>query len=548
VARIKDASVEAVKSTADMVQVVQTRTQLRKAGARWTGRCPFHEEKTPSFSVNAVDKLFYCFGCGKGGDLISFVRETEGLDFAGAIEWLGERFNVPVEYDESSPQAEVERRARDRLLALLEQATAFYERYLWDSAAGEPVRTYLVTRGVSEETAKAFRLGLSPTGSTLSGKAREKGFSPAELAEAGLTNRSGNDRFSGRLMFPLADARGRVVGFSARKLRQDDPLSGKYVNSSEGELFHKSAILYGLHLARPAIAKQDRAVVVEGQMDVIALHQSGLEPVVASMGTALTERQVKELARVTRRLYLCFDADSAGEAATLRGMELARREGFDVRVVALPKGSKDPADDPTGFQALLAEAASYPLHGIRVICDRPGSAQEKFVAAREFLAPIEDSPERQEALRLLADRLDLPKETQAGLSPRGGSRMAPLSPALLAAGERLERDALAGCVAHPKLLPALAKLGPEHFDEELYRRLRAHLLGQSPADEELVPLLAELDARASEASIDELTAEQQLLRLRERQLKRELSSAEDERLPDLRAALDKVRTAFRQLA
>jgi len=329
VARIKDASVEAVKSTADMVQVVQTRTQLRKAGARWTGRCPFHDEKTPSFSVNAVDKLFYCFGCGKGGDLISFVRETEGLDFAGAIEWLGERFNVPVEYDESSPQAEVERRVRDRLLALLEQATAFYERYLWDSAAGEPVRTYLVTRGVSEETAKAFRLGLSPTGSTLSRKAREKGFSPAELAEAGLTNRSGSDRFAGRLMFPLADARGRVVGFSARKLRQDDPLSGKYVNSSEGELFHKSAILYGLHLARPAIAKQDRAVVVEGQMDVIALHQSGLEPVVASMGTALTERQVKELARVTRRLYLCFDADSAGEAATLRGMELAVGQGFD---------------------------------------------------------------------------------------------------------------------------------------------------------------------------------------------------------------------------
>jgi DNA primase len=545
--RIKDASVEAVKAAADMVQVVQTRTQLRKAGARWTGRCPFHEEKTPSFSVNAADKLYYCFGCGAGGDVIKFVRETEGLDFAQAIEWLGERFNVPLEYEESSPQADAERRRRDRLYALLEQATTFYERYLWESAAGEPVRRYLGSRGVAGETAKLFRLGLSPLGSMLSRKAREKGFTAAELSDAGLVTGRG-DRFGGRLMFPLADARGRVVGFSARKLRDDDPLAGKYVNSPETELFHKSGILYGLHLARPAVAKQDRAVVVEGQMDVIALHQAGLDTVVAAMGTALTERQVRELARVTRHLFLCFDADAAGQAATLRGMALARKEGFDVHVVALPKGSKDPADDPTGFQARLAAAASYPLHGIRVICARPGSAQEKFVAAREFLASIEESPDRDEALRYLADRLDLPKETQAGLAPRRGGRVAAVSPALLAAGERLERDALAGVLAHPKLLPALVDLGPEHFDGELYRRLRAHLLDEGVADEELVVLLAELDARAAEASIDEHTAEQQLLRLRERQLKRELSNADDERLPDLVAALDRVRSAFRQLA
>jgi DNA primase len=544
--RIKDASVEAVKAAADMVQVVQTRTQLRKSGARWTGRCPFHEEKTPSFSVNAADKLYYCFGCGAGGDVIKFVRETEGLDFAEAIEWLGERFNVQLEYEESTPQADADRRRRDRLFALLEQATAFYERYLWETASGEPVRAYLASRGVGEETAKLFRLGLAPLGPMLSRKAREKGFTAGELADAGLVT-GRRDRFSGRLMFPLADARGRVVGFSARKLREDDPLA-KYVNSPETELFHKSAILYGLHLARAAVAKQDRAVVVEGQMDVIALHQAGLDTVVAAMGTALTERQVKELARVTRRLYLCFDADAAGQAATLRGMALARKEGFDVRVVALPKGSKDPADDPTGFQARLAEAASYPLHGIRVICARPGSAQEKFVAAREFLESIEESPDRDEAVRYLADRLDLPKETQAGLAPRRGRRAAAVSPALLAAGERLERDALAGAVAHPKLLPALVDLGPEHFDGEIYRRLRSHLLGEEPAGEELVVLLAELDARAAEASIDEHTAEQQLLRLRERQLKRELSNADGERLPDLVAALDKVRSAFRQLA
>src|SRR5438270_8327180 len=192
-ARIKDSSVEAVKAAADMVQVVQTRTQLRKAGARWSGRCPFHEEKTPSFSVNAADKLYYCFGCGKGGDLISFVRETEGLDFAEAIEWLGDRFNVPIEYDESSPQADADRRRRDRLYALLEQATAFYERYLWDSAAGEPVRSYLAGRGLEEPVCREFRLGLSPAGNALARKARDKGFTQAELSAAGLLNRRGRD-------------------------------------------------------------------------------------------------------------------------------------------------------------------------------------------------------------------------------------------------------------------------------------------------------------------------------------------------------------------
>jgi DNA primase len=549
VARIAPQSVEAVKATADIVAVVQTRTQLRKAGARYTGRCPFHEEKTPSFSVNAVDKLYYCFGCGAGGDLIKFVRETENLDFAEAVEWLADRFNVKLEYEESSPRQDEERRGRDRLFALLEQATTFYERYLWDSAAGAPVRDYLVSRGLGEEITREFRLGLSPTGSTLSRKAREKGFTSAELSAAGLVNRRGGDYFSGRLMFPLADARGRVVGFSARKLREDDPLRGKYVNSPEGELFHKSAILYGLHLARQAIAKRERAVVVEGNTDVIALRQAGLEPVVASMGTALTERHLKELGRLTRRLFLCFDADAAGEAATLRGMELAAAQGFEVRVVTLPKGL-DPADAAEGFEQRLGGAESYLGYRVRLEIELAlPDRQEAFVRVREVLERFEDSPERNDALRFVADRLDLPKETQAGLAPRRGSRSAAVSPQLVAAGDRLERDALAGAIAHPGLLAVLAELGPEHFDSELHRRLREHLLGhESEPDAELVTLLAELDARVAAAGMDEQTAEQQLLRVRERQLKRELSTADDDRLPDLVAALDKVRSAFRQLA
>jgi DNA primase len=545
-ARIKDESVRAVVAAADMIEVVSGRTALRKSGARFTGRCPFHEERTPSFSVNPVEKLYHCFGCGKGGDVISFVRETENLDFVGALEWLAQRFRVELEYEETSPREEAARQRRDRLHALLEQATSFYERHLWETAAGEPVRAYLAQRGLREEVCREFRLGLSP-GEGLARKAQEKGFTREELRAAGLTNARGNDYFPPRLTFPLADARGRVLGFQARKLREDDPLRGKYVNTPETELFHKSAVLYGLHLARNAIAKQERAVVVEGNTDVIALRQAGFEPVVASMGTALTERQLKELQRLSRRLYLCFDADAAGEEATLRGMELATTLGFDVRVVTLPKG-QDPADAPQGFEARLGRAESYVVCRVRLELDRSPDRQEAFVRAREILQRQEDSPEWQDALRLLAGRLSLPKETLSALTPRGGVRTITedLSPKMLAKDERLERDALAACVAEPSLVKLLAEVAPEHFDSELHRRFRGYLVDGTGADE-LVALRAELDARAAREGLDERTGKELLLHLRERRLRRELAGAELERVKELQAQLARLRAAVGEL-
>jgi DNA primase len=347
-------------------------------------------------------------------------------------------------------------------------------------------------------------------------------------------------------MFPLADARGRIVGFQARKLREDDPLRAKYVNSPEGELFHKSAILYGLHLAGPEIRRQGRAVIVEGNTDVIALRQAGFLPVAASMGTALTERQLKELSRVARRLVLCFDGDAAGEAATLRGMELAAAQGFELRVVTLPPGL-DPADVADSFEAQLGRAETYLYYRVRLEIDRAEDRQEAFVRAREVLSKAEDSPERQAALRFAADRLDLPKETQAGLAPAARAR-APagaVSSRLLDAGVRLERDALAGVVRHRGLVRVLAELGPAHFDASPHRQLVDTLVAGTPADATLVGLLAELDARAASEGIDEETAEQLLLRLRERRLRRELESADEEQFPDLQHALAKVRMAFR---
>ncbi len=414
---------------------------------------------------------------------------------------------------------------------------------LWTDS-GRAVQGYLASRGLSEEACREFRLGLSPLGGTLANKAREKGFSNEELAAAGLVTRRGSDYFQRRLMFPLTDARGRVIAFQARKLHEDDPLRGKYVNSPESELFHKSNVLYGLHLARSAITKEDRAIVVEGNTDVIALRQAGLQPVVASMGTALTERQLKELARLTRRVFLCFDADAAGEEATLRGMELAIREGFDVRIVALPKG-KDPADDPAGFEERLGRAESYAVHRVRLELDRARDKQHAYLQVQDILNGIPESPERHDAWRLANDRLGLTVQLRAAGSAATGAAS---SPRLIDAGERLERDALAGCVAYPRLVRFLAEMTPDHFDSELNRRVRAQLVEEGgEEDTELVARLAELDARAAADAIDEQTGKELLLRLRERKLRRELGEADLERTKELQEALEKVRAAVGEL-
>jgi DNA primase len=542
VARIKEASVAEVRAATDMVELVAQYTPLRKVGARYTGRCPFHDERTPSFSVNPADKLYHCFGCGKGGDAITFVRETEQLDFAEAVEWLAERFRVTLDYEELSPHVEEARRRRERLFAVLEQATSFYERHLWESAAGEPVRAYLEGRGLYEPVCREFRLGLSP-GHGLTAKAEQKGFSAGELRAAGLANARGNDYFPRRLMFPVADARGRVVGFQARKLHEDDPLRGKYVNSPEGELFHKSTILYGLNLARHAIAKQERAIVVEGNTDVIALRQAGLEPVVASMGTALTEQQLRELSRLTRRLYLCFDADAAGEAAALRGMELAVKRDLDVRVVPLPPGL-DPAEAPDGFEERLEGAVPFPLYRVKLIVDDPQDRQAAHREAKAFLDGLGDSPERHDAWRYVNDKLGMTVQLQSAVYTM---KAAPVSQRVLDAGDRLERDLLAACLAFPSLREALRQIPDDHFDSELHRRLRAVILGERE-DEEVVPALAELDAVAASEAIDEATAKELLLRLRERFLRRRLVDASLEETKELQRKLLEIREAVQSIA
>jgi DNA primase len=542
VARIKDSSVEEVKAAADIVAVVEGRTRLRKQGSSYKGLCPFHQEKTPSFSVLPERGTFHCFGCGEGGDAIAFVEKTEAVDFVGAIEWLADRFGIALEYEESDPEAERRRRRRDRLYALLERAASFYERCLWETESGAFARDYLASRGLHEDLCRSFRLGLAGAGSTLVRRATAEGFGSEELVAAGLASRRGNDYFQRRLLFPLADARGRLLGFQARQLYGDDPLQAKYVNSPEGELFRKGDLLYGLHQARGAIAKQDRAVVVEGNTDVLALRQAGFEPVVASMGTALTERQLRELGRLTRRLFLCFDADAAGQEATLRGMKLAAEQRFEIKVVSLPPG-QDPADDPGRFEDRLRSADSYALHRVRLVLERTPDRQQAYLRVQSVLNELPESPERQEAWRLANDRLGLTVQIQRGVASTVIGGVA-LSPKLLDAGMRLERSALAGVARFPDLGRFVE---PEEFDAAEHRRLRAHLLGEQPGDD-LGAELAELHARAEAESIDRETAEQLLLRLRERRVQRELAEADEERLLELQHQLAEIREAIREFA
>jgi DNA primase len=546
-ALIKPASVREVVEAADMVEIVSAKTQLRRVGGRWTGRCPFHEERTPSFSVNPVGKLYHCFGCGAGGDVITFVRETEGLDFVQAVEWLADRHRVELEYEESSPEHEQGRRRRERLLDLLDATARYYERYLWEASAGEPVREYLAGRGLGEETCREFRLGLSPGGDRMPRGAREKGYSAQELAAAGLVNRRGNDYFAGRLVFPLADARGRVLGFGARRLSEQDPITAKYVNSPESELFHKASLVYGLDRARATIAKEDRALVVEGYTDVLALHQAGLPTAVAAMGTALTERQLRELRRLTSRLYLCFDADRAGAEATLRGMDLAYREFDEVRVVALSPGT-DPAEAADGFAARLETAESYPRYRVKLEIDRAPTREAAFQRVQAVVAAFDQNTEWLEAIEYASDQLDLPRDLQAALAPRVSRATGAVSRKVVEAGERLERRVLAGCLVHPELVRMLAELNEEHFDADLHRRMRRRLVDSTEPDAELVPLEAELDALAESEGIDAETAKELLLRLRERGLKRELASADLGRTKELQAQLEKVRAAVSELA
>src|SRR3954462_3722553 len=356
-------SIARVEGAVDMVELVGARSDLRRVGSRWTGLCPFHDERTPSFSVSAENKLYHCFGCQESGDAIDFVCKTEGLEFREAVEALGERYNVELKRDQEDPQAEERRRRRQRLLELVERATAYYEKVLWQSPEAARAREYLAGRGLGDEVLRKFRVGYAPSAwDSVMLAAQKLGFSQEELAAAGLGQRGRNggfyDRFRARIMFPLADPRGKVLGFGARATR--DEQGPKYVNTAENELYHKGRQLFGIDHARASAARLGRVVAVEGYTDVLALHQAGVTESVAIMGTALTQEQMAGLGQAARTVYLALDADRAGQDAMLRAAGAAREKQLDLLVVDLPEG-RDPAElvaeeGPDAFQDLLTGA------------------------------------------------------------------------------------------------------------------------------------------------------------------------------------------------
>ena len=539
-ARFTQTSIERVKESADIAEVVSAYTDLRRAGQRLQGLCPFHEERTPSFSVDPREKLYHCFGCGVGGDVIKFVEEKEGLAFAEAVDALAERYGVEIEREAEDPRAEEARKRRARLGELLERTAAFFASFLWDAEEARKAREYLASRGLGEEVLRDFGVGYAPSAwDTVLKRGQQAKYSIEELYAAGLLvrNKQGNpyDRFRSRIIFPVRDARGRVQGFGARAMTADQ--KPKYLNSPEGELYRKKRTLYGIDRARPAIAKAGRAVVVEGYTDVLATHQAGIGEVVAVMGTAITPEQVQLLAQHADEVVLALDADRAGREAMLRAQRVASGKRVRLRVAAM-KAGEDPADTLAGegggkgaadaFRKLIEAADDLPVFHVRMLLDdadlaSPAGRDRALDEIVPVLAAMPDSITREELERQVAGRLDADPGLVArrvSSAPRGGEPARPRpvgatagdrdgakTPAKpekarpLSARERRERALLYMTIADPADgRDLLERLTADHLSSPLVARARDWLEGHLEApmeglpreDEELVALVTQL--------------------------------------------------------
>jgi DNA primase len=411
--------VDEVKQRLDIVDVVGQYVQLQKAGRNYKAVCPFHSERTPSFFVSPERQSWHCFGaCGTGGDIFSFVMKKENLEFGEALRLLAERAGVTLV--ERRPEEEAE---RDKLREANEAAARFYHRVLVSSEAGHKARRYLEERGLDLEAMQGFQLGYSPSGwDGLSQHLREHGHRDEELVAAGLAvegERGLRDLFRQRIMFPITDMRGRVVGFGGRSLPSEgEEGQPKYLNTSQTAIFDKGSLLYALDKAKDHIRREGLAVIVEGYMDAIAAHQHGFANVVASMGTALGERQVRLLKRFSRDIVLALDADSAGQEATLRAVEYQDILERDIRVVILPAG-RDPdqviRSDPEAWSALLAGAQpllDYKFEAVSSALDlsQPRQRSQAVEELLPLLAAIGDGIVQAHYLQRLA-RLAQVKET-----------------------------------------------------------------------------------------------------------------------------------------
>ena len=343
---IPDEKIDEIRAAADLVDVAGDYVQLKRSGSRFKGLCPFHNEDTPSFSIDPDQNLYYCFGCGNGGDVFKFIQEIEGVGFLESIRILGERYGIPLPEEEGDPEAANE---RESILHALRFAARFFYRQLTQTDRGRPALDYLRDRGFQPKTIKRFGLGYAPDEwDALLTAAEDEQLDPEMLEKAGLVVERNDgsgyyDRYRGRVIFPIFSHIGKVLGFAGRILDQskDQP---KYINSPETKVYHKKEVLYGLHQAKRSIRQTDEVLLVEGYTDVISLSQAGVENVVASSGTALTEGQIETLERYATRALLLYDADEAGGRAAMRGLQRVLKQGMGAYAVELPEGS-----DPDEF-------------------------------------------------------------------------------------------------------------------------------------------------------------------------------------------------------
>lgn len=381
---ISPATLEQIRAASDIVDVIGSYIPLKRAGANFSALCPFHKEKTPSFNVNPQRQIFHCFGCHKGGDVFTFVKEYENLHFTEAVRRLAERAKIPLEMD-NDPGQKQNRQIKEILLQIHEQIAQRWQSALANEASGQMARDYLTKRGVSTEAVKLFRLGCAPDAwDDTVNWAKSKSHELALVEQAGLILRKEGadhyyDRFRGRLIFPICDEQGRVIGFSGRILT--DEKTAKYVNSPETPIFTKGKVFFGLDKSKRALLDKQQAVVCEGQLDLISAFMSGVQNIVAPQGTALTADHARILKRYVEEVVLCFDSDDAGQNAAVRSLDSLLASGLAIRVAVVP-APHDPdsfikASGGAAFQRLIDQAEGFFDYYLNRLCATNDAAADK---------------------------------------------------------------------------------------------------------------------------------------------------------------------------
>jgi DNA primase len=432
---IPSETIEQIAAANDIVEVIGAYFPVKRAGANFKALCPFHQEKTPSFHVNPQRQTFHCFGCGVGGSVFRFVMEYEHIDFPSAVRKLAARVGIPIVEERGGPEEDRQHEARRTLLKLHSEAMEWFQENLLKKEFAEPARTYLKKRGIDRQLAKDWQLGFAPEGwDAFSKWALDRGYSRTQLLQSGLVKPrdeeqvSGEfyDRFRGRIMFPICNDVGEVIAFSGRLL-ESDPQAAKYVNSPETPLFQKGRVLFGLHKTKRALIEANRAIVCEGQLDLITVFEAGIKNVVAPQGTAFTEYQARILKRFVDEVVLCFDADQAGQKAALHSLDSLLQHDLVVRIVDMPAGEDPDSLIRRGgkeeFEKRVSAAADFFDYWIerevaKVDMSSLGAKVQLARTLAETVAQIRDPLMRGQVVNKMSARLGVPSSEFEKLVPQ----------------------------------------------------------------------------------------------------------------------------------